>query len=322
MALEQAATRRQIGSMNIPAYDFRIGIDLGGTKTEIAALLPDGQLALRRRIPTPPGYDASVRAMAEMVREIESKLGGRGSVGIGIPGVISPATGLVKNANTIALNGHPFDRDIAALLGREVRVENDANCFALSEAADGAGAGRPVVFGVILGTGCGGGIVVNGKVVRGRHYIAGEWGHTPLPWPKPEELPGPVCWCGHRNCLETLIAGPGLAMDCDGPDARDGGAVAARAAAGDARAQAALDRHADRLARGLAVVVNFLDPDVIVLGGGLSKMAHLYDQVPKLMAPHVFSDFVNTPVVPNRHGDSSGVRGAAWLWPEPALVAK
>ena len=298
-------------------YDFRIGIDLGGTKTEIAALAPDGHLIERQRVVTPHGYHDSVKGMADMVLAIERKLGGRGSVGIGIPGVISPATGLVKNANTIALNGHPFDKDIAALLGREVRVENDANCFALSEAADGAGTGHSIVFGVILGTGCGGGIVFDGKVMRGRHHIAGEWGHTPLPWPKPEELPGPLCWCGHHNCLELHISGTGLAMDCDGPDARDATSIPARAAAGEARAIAALARHADKLARGLAVITNLIDPDVIVLGGGLSNMAHLYDQVPKLMAPYVFSDFVHTPIVRNQHGDSSGVRGAAWLWPAP-----
>jgi len=300
-----------------PQYDFRIGIDLGGTKIEVAALAPDGQLLHRHRVPTPHGYDASVRGMAEMIGELERKMGGTGSVGFGIPGVISPVTGLVKNANTIALNGHPFDRDIAALLGREVRVENDANCFALSEAADGAGTGNGVVFGVILGTGCGGGIVVDGRVIRGRNHVAGEWGHTPLPWPKPEELPGIKCWCGHYNCLETLISGPGLAADYGGPTLRDAHVVVEMAARGDARAQAAIDRHADRLARGLAVVVNILDPDVIVLGGGLSNLDHLYDQVPKLMAPHVFSDFVHTPIVKNMHGDSSGVRGAAWLWPVP-----
>ena len=301
-----------------PRYDFRIGIDLGGTKTEVAALAPDGTLLHRHRVSTPAGYDASIRGMADMVREIEQAMGGTGSVGFGIPGVISPVTGLVKNANTIALNGHPFDKDIAALLGREVRVENDANCFALSEAADGAGAGQGVVFGVILGTGCGGGIVVDGRVIRGRNHVTGEWGHTPLPWATAEELPGMKCWCGHYNCLETLIAGPALARDCDGPDATDAHGIPGRAAAGEARAQAALDRHADRLARGLAVVVNILDPDVIVLGGGLSNLKHLYTEVPKRMAPHVFSDFVHTPIVKNSHGDSSGVRGAAWLWPPPA----
>ncbi len=303
-------------------YDFRIGIDLGGTKTEIAALAPDGTLLHRHRVPTPHGYDASVRGMADMVLGIEQKMADshglhRASVGFGIPGVISPVTGMVKNANTIALNGHPFDRDIAALLGREIRVENDANCFALSEAADGAGAGHGVVFGVILGTGCGGGIVVDGRVIRGRNHVTGEWGHTPLPWPTADELPGTMCWCGHRNCLETLVSGPGLAMDCDGPDARDGHAVVARAQAGDPNAQAAVNRHADRLARGLAVIINILDPDIIVLGGGLSNLAHLYEQLPALISPHVFSDFVHTPIVKNQHGDSSGVRGAAWLWPPP-----
>ena len=298
-------------------HDYRIGIDLGGTKIEVAALAHDGTLKLRQRIPTPQGYDATVAAMADLVRGIEQQLGGTASVGVGIPGVISPATGLVKNANSIALNGHPFDRDFSDALSREVRVENDANCFALSEAADGAGAGNPVVFGVIIGTGCGGGIVVDGRVLRGRHRIAGEWGHTPLPWPDATEIPGPQCWCGHRNCLETRISGTGLARDCDGPDARDASSIPARAAAGEARAQAALARHAERLARGLAVIINLIDPDIIVLGGGLSNMPHLYDDVPRLIRPHVFSDFVHTPVVPNKHGDSSGVRGAAWLWPLP-----
>ena len=300
-----------------PPYGYRIGIDLGGTKIEAAALAPDGGLRLRRRIPTPQGYDAALAAIAGLVHGIETELGGTGSVGVGIPGVISPATGLVKNANSIALNGHPFDRDLAHALGRDVRVENDANCFALSEAADGAGAGQHGVFGVILGTGCGGGIVIGGQVLQGRHHIAGEWGHTPLPWPSADEFPGILCWCGHRNCLETRISGPALARDCDGPEAHDATDIPARAAAGDAAARAALDRHADRLARGLAVVINLIDPDVIVLGGGLSNMDHLYAELPPLLACYVFSDFVHTPVVRNVHGNSSGVRGAAWLWPAP-----
>lgn len=304
--------------METPKYDFRLGVDLGGTKIEIAALTADSALLLRQRIPTPAGYDATVAAIADLVHAIEAQLGGVGSVGIGIPGMISPATGLVKNANSIALNGNRFDHDISTLLAREVRVENDANCFALSEATDGAGAGQHVVFGVILGTGCGGGVVVGGQVIRGRHHITGEWGHTPLPWPRPDEQPGILCWCGHRNCMETYVAGPSLARDCDGPAAHNAHAVAARAAAGEAKAIAALDRHADRLARGLAVVVNILDPDVIVLGGGLSNLAHLYAELPKRMAHYVFSDFVHTPIVANQHGDSSGVRGAAWLWPPPA----
>jgi fructokinase len=299
------------------SYDFRIGIDLGGTKTEIMAVAPDGRELHRNRVPTPHDYDASVQGMAGLVRAVEQELGGRGSVGIGIPGVISPVTGLVKNANTIALNGHAFDKDISRLLEREVRVENDANCFALSEATDGAGAGQPSVFGVILGTGCGGGTVVNGQLLKGRNHIAGEWGHMPLPWPTPDELPGTICWCGHPNCMETRVAGPALARDCDGPDAHDASGIPARAAAGEVRAQAALARHADRLARGLAVIIDLIDPHVIVLGGGLSNMEHLYTDLPKLMEPHVFSDFVHTPVVKNVHGDSSGVRGAAWLWPPP-----
>jgi fructokinase len=293
----------------------RIGIDLGGTKIEIAVLAPDGSERHRHRIDTPHGYQASLEAIAMLVCDAEARLGVTATVGIGIPGVISPATGLVKNANSIALNGHTFDRDISALLGREVRVENDANCFALSEASDGAGAGHDVVFGVILGTGCGGGVVVDGKVLRGRNHVTGEWGHNPLPWPRPDELPGRLCWCGHQGCLETWVAGPSLARDCDGEGAHDASGIPARAAAGETRAQAALDRHTDRLARGLAHVINLLDPDVILLGGGLSNMDHLYSALPPLVTRYVFSDFVQTPIVRNQHGDSSGVRGAAWLWP-------
>ena len=297
---------------------WRIGIDLGGTKIEIAALDARGVVRVRERVPTPAGYDAALQAMAGLVRGVEEKIGARASVGIGIPGAISPATGLVKNANSNPLNGFPLDRDMARLLGREVRVENDANCLVLSEAVDGAGAGQRVVFGVILGTGCGGGLVVDGKVVGGRQRITGEWGHTPLPWMTAEEFPGHACWCGARGCLETYISGPGLAADCDGPGARDATDIPSRAAAGDAGAIAALGRHADRLARGLAVIVTLLDPDVIVLGGGLSNMAHLYAEVPKLMQARVFSDMCDTPVVRAMHGDSSGVRGAAWLWPPTA----
>lgn len=295
--------------------EYRIGVDFGGTKIEIAALKQDGSLAARRRIATPPVYADTIPAIVELVRRTESEIGTTATVGVGVPGVISPVTGLIKNANSISLNGHPFDRDIAEALGREVRMANDANCFALSEAADGAGAGKGVVFGVILGTGCGAGVVVDGKVLEGRNRVAGEWGHNPLPWPKPEELPGTRCWCGHTNCLETWLCGPALARDCDGPDARDASGLPARAAAGDARAQAALDRHADRLARGLSHVVNLIDPDVVVLGGGLSNMEHLYAKVPELLPRYVFSDFVSTPIVRHKHGDSSGVRGAAWLWP-------
>ncbi len=294
----------------------RIGIDLGGTKIEIAVLGPDGTERLRHRVPTPDAYPDKLSAIASLVRDAEAQLGIEATVGIGIPGVISPATGLVKNANSTALNGHRFDADISHRLAREVRVENDANCFALSEASDGAGTGFGCVFGVILGTGCGGGIVVNGAVHQGPHRVAGEWGHTPLPWPDETEWPGIPCWCGKRGCLESYVAGPSLARDCDGPDARDASALPDRAAGGDRRAAAALARHADRLARGLAVVVNILDPDVIVLGGGLSNMDHLYVDLPRLIPLHAFSDVIATPVVRAKHGDSSGVRGAAWLWPD------
>jgi len=294
----------------------RIGIDLGGTKIEIVALGPDGRQTHRQRIPTPPGYPATLDAIAGLVAEAETKLGVTATVGIGIPGVISPATGRVKNANSIALNGHQFDQDISARLGREVRVDNDANCFTLSEAADGAGAGHRLVFGVILGTGCGGGIVFGRHLHRGPHRIAAEWGHNPLPWPTGiDEVPGRACWCGQTGCLETYVSGPALARDCDGPGAHDASQLPARAAAGDGRAQDALDRHADRLARGLAQVINLLDPDAIVLGGGLSNMDHLYTALPALLPRHIFSDVVSTPILRNQHGDSSGVRGAAWLWP-------
>jgi fructokinase len=289
----------------------RLGIDLGGTKTEVAVLDPAGAIVWRRRERTPAAYDEIIRAMAGLVAAADSALG-VASVGVGIPGVISPATNLVKNANTQVLIGHALDRDLEAAIGRAVRVENDANCFALSEASDGAGQGARCVFGVIIGTGCGGGIVVDGRVLGGRHRIAGEWGHTPLPWPRADELPLPRCWCGQHGCLELYLSGPGLALSCDAPDVQT---VRDRAEGGDPAAQAALDRHADRLARGLAVICNVLDPDAIVLGGGVSNLAHLYEQVPPLLRRYVFSDVIDTPILPNRHGDSSGVRGAAWLWP-------
>ena len=293
---------------------LRLGIDFGGTKIEHAVLGRDGAVLLRSRQPTPPGYEEAVRSLAALVPALEAQLGPV-SVGIGIPGVISPATGLVKNANSICLNGHALDRDLTEALGRPVRIENDANCFALSEAVDGAGAGARTVFGVIIGTGCGAGIVVDGCVMPGRNRIAGEWGHNPLPWVTAADLPLPKCWCGQTGCLETLVAGPALAADADGPGARDASALPGRALAGNAAASAALARHADRLARGLAQVVNLLDPDVVVLGGGLSNMDHLYEELPKRMARHVFSDVSMTPVLRAKHGDSSGVRGAAWLWP-------
>ncbi|WP_198375470.1 ROK family protein [Neoroseomonas rubea] len=293
---------------------MRLGIDLGGTKIEIVALDRDGAVRLRRRTGTPDDYPAMIEAIARLVAAAERELGGRGTVGVGIPGSLSPATGLVRNANSQALNGHPLDVDLAAALGREVRVTNDANCLAMSEAADGAGAGHRTVFAAILGTGCGAGIVTSGRILDGPNRTGGEWGHTPLPWMRPEEFPGPRCWCGRHGCLETFLCGPALAADCDGPGARDAGSIPARAAGGEAKAAAALARHTDRLARALGMIANILDPDIIVLGGGLSNMAHLYTDVPSLMAAHVFGDVARTPIVPARHGDSSGVFGAARLW--------
>ena len=293
----------------------RIGIDLGGTKTEIIVLDEAGAVLLRTRRATPSGYAESLRNIADMVAAAEQETGVQASIGVGIPGCLSPATGLVKNANSTILNGHPFDRDLAALLGRPVRVANDANCFALSEATDGAAAGASVVFGVILGTGTGAGIIVNGHILTGRHGLAGEFGHTPLPWPQPDELPLRPCWCGQTGCLELYLAGPALALDCDGPESCDARSLPTRAKNGEASAIAALTRHTNRLARALAVITNLLDPDVIVLGGGLSNMAHLYHDLPQQMRPFVFSDHVAPVIVQAKHGDSSGVRGAAWLWP-------
>jgi len=294
---------------------MRIGIDLGGTKIEGAALGPDGRFLLRRRVPTPAGdYHATVRAVRDLVLEIEAALGARGSVGVGMPGTLSPATGLVKNANSTCLNGRPLDRDVAAALARPVRFANDANCFALSEATDGAASGAASVFGVILGTGVGGGIVVAGRALVGANAIAGEWGHSPLPWPGDDERPGAPCFCGRRGCIETFLCGAALAAAAGVADAAE---VAPRAAAGDAAAAAALARYEDRLARSLATVINLLDPEVIVLGGGLGQIAGLSARVPLRWGAYVFSDVVTTRLVPPAWGDSSGVRGAAWLWEEP-----
>lgn len=296
---------------------MRIGVDLGGTKIEGVALDRSGVIRARRRIPTPGGYAPGLEAIAALVDALEAETGEKArAVGVGMPGSASPATGLLRNANSTWLNGRPFETDLAGRLARPVRTANDANCFALSEAVDGAGAGAAVVFGVILGTGCGGGIVANGQLLGGAAGIAGEWGHTPLPWPDAGERAVPPCWCGRTGCLETFLSGPAIAAD----HRRHGGAdqtlqsIAAAAAAGDAVAAATLDRFFDRLARGLAVIVNVLDPDVIVFGGGVSNLDALYGQVPARLGPHVFSDMVATRLVRNKHGDSSGVRGAAWLW--------
>jgi fructokinase len=297
----------------------RLGVDLGGTKIEVAALDSAGCVTLRRRVPTPRGdYDATLSAIAGLVRDAEGALGvSEARVGVGIPGVVSPATGLVKNANSTWLNGRPLDADLARVLERPVRLANDANCFALSEAADGAAAGADVVFGVILGTGVGGGVVVGGRVLTGANAVAGEWGHNPLPWPQPSETPGPECYCGRRGCLETFLSGGGLARDDALPAAtprRTAPEVVAAAKTGDPGATASLERYVDRLARGLAAVINLLDPDAIVLGGGMSNVDLLYEEVPRRWGSWVFSDQVATRLLPNQHGDSSGVRGAAWLW--------
>lgn len=296
---------------------MRIGVDLGGTKTEAIALDLDGAVLARERVATPrDDYAATLRCLVDLVHGLERRLSRHGSVGLGIPGAISPATGLVKNANSTWLNGRPFDQDLASALRRPVRLDNDANCFALSEAVDGAAAGAGVVFGVILGTGVGGGLIVDGRPLGGRNAIGGEWGHNPLPWPRPEELPGPACYCGQRGCIETFLSGPGLQHDhrAAGGEDINAEALVARAADGEPHATSALDRYVDRLARGLASVINLVDPDVIVLGGGLSNLVRLYRDVPQRLDRYVFSDHVDTPIVPPTYGDSSGVRGAAWLW--------
>ena len=296
----------------------RLGIDLGGTKIEGVVLDASGTVIARHRIAAPQAsYGATVAALTELVARLECEAGIRCSIGIGMPGSVSPATGLVQNANSTWLNGRPLQADLEATLGRPVRLANDANCFALSEATDGAGAGARCVFGVILGTGCGGGIVVDGKLVDGPRAIGGEWGHNPLPWPTHAELDVPACWCGRTGCMETWLSGSALAADharINGGTLR-GEAIVAAAVAGDRAAQATLDRHAQRLARGLASVVNLLDPGIIVLGGGLSVLPHLYDVVSGLMAPFVFADDRRVTICPPRWGDASGVRGAAWLWP-------
>lgn len=296
---------------------MRIGIDLGGTKIEIIAFGDNGEVLFRDRVATPQeDYSGTLQVIAELVVRLERELGRQGTVGIGMPGAISPATGLVKNSNSVCLNGQRFDRDLERLLRRPLRIANDANCFALSEATDGAAAGAEVVFGVILGTGTGGGVAVRGAILAGASAIAGEWGHNSLPWPHPEELPGPPCYCGKSGCIETYLSGPGLARDFRAAGGRSISAleIGAQAESGDEYADAVLARYEDRLARGLASVINILDPDVIVVGGGLSNIKRLYTEVPRLWSQYVFSDTIATQLVQARFGDSSGVRGAAWLW--------
>jgi fructokinase len=297
---------------------MRIGIDLGGTKIEALAIDKDGRELVRYRVPTPrEDYAGTIAAMAGLVRRIEAETGAVGTVGAGIPGSVSRRTGLVKNANSTWLNGMPFDRDLSVAMGREVRVANDANCLAVSEATDGAAAGKRVVFAVIMGTGCGGGVALHGQVHAGINGVGGEWGHNPLPWVRPEEYPGPECYCGKRGCLEMWLSGTGLARDYREATGRAklGPEIVAAAEAGESEAMAAMERLKDRLARALAHVINILDPDVFVFGGGLSKVKGIYEDVQPRLGEYVFGGEAETPLVLAKFGDSSGVRGAAWLWP-------
>jgi fructokinase len=293
---------------------IRIGVDLGGTKIEAAALADTGEIVARERVPTPPSYDRTVDAIASLVAAVERVTGMRGTVGVGIPGASNRVTGLVKNANSTWLIGQPLGKDLEAKLGRSVRLENDANCFAISEAADGAAADADVVFGVILGTGVGGGIVVAGRPIEGPNLIAGEWGHNPLPWMTADEHPGPICYCGRPGCIEKFLSGPGLELDFASAT-REARTTREIVRESDEASAAAMERYVDRLARALASVINLLDPNVIVLGGGMSNVPRLAERASARLPRYVFSDEVLTRVVRNEHGDSSGVRGAAWLWP-------
>jgi fructokinase len=299
---------------------MRIGVDLGGTKIEAIALADDGRILERRRQPTPASdYQAILATIRDLVLGLEADLGANASVGVATPGSLSPKTGLIRNSNTLVMNGRPFAQDLGALLRREIRTENDANCLALSEAADGAAAGAASVFAVILGTGVGGGLVIDRRLISGRNRIAGEWGHTPVPLNDIERrLPPRACFCGQQDCIETYLCGGAFSAEYRQRTGRElsATAIAEAAAAGEGGAQATLDLYADRLARALAVVVNILDPEAIVLGGGVSKIPQLYDILPPLLARYAFSDVMTTPVLQAKHGDSSGVRGAAWLWPK------
>ncbi|MEN6483801.1 MAG: ROK family protein [Syntrophobacteraceae bacterium] len=296
---------------------IRIGVDLGGTKIEAIAMDGAGVVRARSRLPTPrDGYAAIMEAIAGLVHAVEEEAGGRGTVGIGTPGAISRASGLLKNSNSTCLNGKPVLQDLQEKLEREVRISNDANCFALSEARDGAAAGAGVVFGVIVGTGTGAGVVVHGRVLDGINGIAGEWGHNPLPWPKDEERPGPACYCGKYGCVETFLSGPGMSASYRRLAGKsvEPAEIVVRAEQGHSLCERVVLDYEDRMARALAHVINILDPDAIVLGGGMSNIRRLYEEVPKLWSRYVFSDRVDTRLLPPRHGDSSGVRGAAWLW--------
>jgi len=298
---------------------IRIGIDLGGTKIEGIALASDGSELTRKRIPTPAGdYRGTLRAIDSLVNEIEKEMGEQGSIGICTPGAICPTSKLLKNSNSVCMNGKPAHEDLETLLQREIRITNDANCFALSEAMDGAAQGAAVVFGVIVGTGTGAGIVINGHVLTGSNMIAGEWGHNPLPWPGDDERPGADCYCGKQGCVETWLSGPGLSRDyaSHSGDVLETGQIVSLAEQGDTEAENALQHYEDRMARSLAQVINVLDPDVIVLGGGMGNIKRLYKNVLAIWGRYVFSDQVNTKLLPPKYGDSSGVRGAAWLWDE------
>lgn len=298
---------------------LRLGIDLGGTKIEGCVLAPDGSEIARHRILSPQGdYADTLAAVTALIHDLAAEAAKPVTVGIGMPGSLSPASGLVRNANSTWLNGRALREDLEAAVGQPIRFANDANCLALSEATDGAGAGAQSVFGVIIGTGCGGGLVISGRVAEGARAIGGEWGHNPLPWAQPDEHPGPDCWCGRNGCMETWVSGPGLSADYRRRtgDQVSGHEIVSRAALGEPAAQTSLDRHAARLARGLAHVINIVDPEVIVLGGGLSKLTHLYEVLPNLTAPYVFSDVADIQIRPPKWGDASGVRGAAWLWNE------
>ncbi|OUI88336.1 hypothetical protein HK11_06720 [Acetobacter sp. DmW_043] len=294
--------------------DYRLGIDLGGTKIEIAALDPTGEIVIRRREANPGTYDALLHKIAEMVQQTLAETAPVATVGIGIPGSIDAQSRCVKNANAVWLNGKPFGDDLERILGAAVRVENDANCFALSEAIDGAAAGHKVVFGTILGSGVGGGIVVNNEPLTGPHHVAGEWGHIPLPWVRQEEFPLPKCFCGNEGCIERFLCGSALAELWKGPGNRSTHGIEEAAQAGDQTAVKALDIYIERLGRAFALLVNLLDPDVIVLGGGVSNLSSIYSRVPDMMRRYVVTPECKTEIVKNRHGDSSGVRGAAWLW--------
>lgn len=296
---------------------IRIGVDFGGTKIEAAALTSDGKIVSRVREPNPGSYAASLEIVRVVVDAVEREAGAKGPVGVGMPGSVSPRSGLIRNANSVWLNGQAFGAELEAVLGRPVRLANDANCLALSEAVDGAAAGAQVVFGVIIGTGCGGGAVVDGRILHGANGIGGEWGHTPLPWPSLEELQTQGCWCGRTGCMETWVSGTGFEADHRRVSGRNWPAkqIVEASRAGDPDAQQAFDRYVNRLGRGLAIVADVLDPDVIVFGGGVSNVPELYGRVGDVMAKWMFSDVCETRLVSAKHGDSSGVRGAAWLWP-------